>query len=86
MPDLWDQTPGALSRIRLKVAVIISPGPLLLPHPFKVRSLDGVARALLCVELKPCRLHVTAPKMSDLPDLQKSSHVSDEGGCWNKST
>ena len=23
----------------------------------KVRSLDGVARALLCVELKPCRLH-----------------------------
>ena len=23
-----------------------------------VRSLDGVARALLCVELKPCRLHV----------------------------
>ena len=22
-----------------------------------VRSLDGVARALLCVELKPCRLH-----------------------------
>jgi hypothetical protein len=24
----------------------------------KVRSLDGVARALLCVELKPCRLHV----------------------------
>jgi hypothetical protein len=24
----------------------------------KVRSLDGVARALLCVEHKPCRLHV----------------------------
>ena len=24
----------------------------------KVRSLDGVACALLCVELKPCRLHV----------------------------
>jgi hypothetical protein len=24
----------------------------------QVRSLDGVARALLCVELKPCRLHV----------------------------
>ena len=24
----------------------------------EARSLDGVARALLCVELKPCRLHV----------------------------
>ena len=45
-----------------------------------VRSLDGVARALLCVELKPCRLHVTAPKMSDLPDLQKRRDHSDEGG------
>jgi hypothetical protein len=45
-----------------------------------VRSLDGVARALLCVELKPCRLHVTAPMLSDLPDLQKRSRVSDEGG------
>jgi hypothetical protein len=24
--------------------------------------------------------------MSELPDLQKSSHVSDEGGDWNEST
>ena len=24
----------------------------------RLRSLDGVARALHCVELKPCRLHV----------------------------
>ena len=46
----------------------------------KVRSLDGVARVLLCVELKPCRLHVPAPKMSDLPDLQKRRDRSDEGG------
>ena len=46
--------PGALSRIRLKVAV----GPLLLPRPCAAPSLDGAARALLCVELKPCRLHV----------------------------
>jgi hypothetical protein len=52
----------------------------------KARSPDGPARATLCEGLKPCRLHVTAPKMSDLPDLQKSSHVSDEGGCWIKST
>jgi hypothetical protein len=47
----------------------------------KVRSLDGVACALLCVELKPCMLHVTAPKMSDLPDLQKRRYRSDEGSC-----
>jgi hypothetical protein len=49
-----------------------------------VRSqMDGVARALLCVELKPCRLHVTAPKpsvQSELPDLQKRRQRSDEGG------
>jgi hypothetical protein len=31
----------------------------------KVRSLGGAARALLYVGLKPCRLHVPAPKMSD---------------------
>jgi hypothetical protein len=26
----------------------------------------------------------SAPKLSNLPDLQKSSQVSDEGGDWNK--
>ena len=26
----------------------------------------------------------SAPMLSELPDLQKSSHVSDEGGGWNK--
>jgi hypothetical protein len=47
----------------------------------KVRSLDGAARALLCVELKPCRLHVrSAPKPSKLLDLQKRRDRSDEGG------
>ena len=25
-------------------------------------------------------------EMSELPDLRKSSYVSDEGGYWNKST
>jgi hypothetical protein len=35
---------------------------------------------LLCVGLIPCRLHVVLHKMSNLPDLQKSSDVSDEGG------
>ena len=44
----------------------------------KVRSLDGVVCVLLCVGL--CRLHVVLHKMSNLPDLKKSSHVSDEGG------
>ena len=46
----------------------------------KVRSLDGVVCVLLCVGLHPCRLHVVLHKMSNLPDLQKSSYVSDEGG------
>jgi hypothetical protein len=32
----------------------------------KVRSLDGVARALLCVELKPCRLHEVEELRSSL--------------------
>jgi hypothetical protein len=48
VPDLWDQTPGALSRIRLKVAVIISPGPLLLPHPES--SVSG--RGCTCAPLR----------------------------------
>ena len=46
----------------------------------KVRSLDGVVCVLLCVGLHPCRLHVVLHKTSNLPDLQKSSYVSDEGG------
>ena len=39
-----------------------------------------VVCVLLCVGLHPCRLHVVLHKMSNLPDLQKSSDVSDEGG------
>ena len=45
----------------------------------KARSPDGAARATIRAGLKPCRLH-EAPEMSELPDLQKSSYVSDEGG------
>ena len=51
--DVWDLTPWVLSWIRLKVAVIISSG-CMTPE---VRSLDGVARALLRAGLKPCMLH-----------------------------
>ena len=38
----------------------LGPGDLNVPSCTtpQVRSLDGVARALHCVELKPCRLHV----------------------------
>jgi hypothetical protein len=32
------------------------------------------------------RAACSAPKLSELPDLLKSSDVSDEGGGWNKST
>ena len=53
--DVWDLTPCVLSWIRLKVAVIISSGSRS-PTP-KIGSLDGVARALLRVGLKPCMLH-----------------------------
>ena len=73
--DVWDLTPCVLSWIRLKVAVIISSG-CMAPN---VRSLDGVARALLCVKLKPCRLHVHAPKTSELPDLQKRRDERGDG-------
>ena len=46
----------------------------------KVRFLDGVVCVLLCVGLDPCRLHVVLHKMSNLPDLQRSTDVADEGG------
>ena len=47
----------------------------------KVRFLDGVVCVLLCVGLNPCRLHVcSAPKASNLPDLQRRADAPDEGG------
>ena len=79
MPDLWAPSPGVLSQIRLLVAVIILPRALFVSLPPKVRSLDGVVCVLLCVGHHPCRLHVVLHKMSNLPDLQKSYDVSDEG-------
>ena len=45
----------------------------------KVRFLDGVVCVLLCVGLDPCRLHVVLHQLSNLPDLQRWTHVADEG-------
>ena len=82
--DNWGGNAGVLVADEDRVVIPVRAHPRLFGHGKcmapKVRSLDGVARALLCVELKPCRLHVPAPKMSDLPDLQKRRQRSDEGG------
>ena len=56
----------ALSRILeadgAQVVILVPAHPRLFGHGKcmtpKVRSLDGAACVLLCVELKPCRLHV----------------------------
>ena len=45
----------------------------------QARSLGGAARALQRVGLEPCMLH-GAPKLSELPDLQKGPEGLDKGG------
>ena len=52
--------------------------PFLFLDP-SVRSLDGVARALLCVELKPCRLHEALLSRA-ARRICKRGQVSHEGG------
>ena len=60
--DNWGGNAGVLVADEDRVVIPVRAHPRLFGHGKcmapKVRSLDGVARALLCVELKPCRLHV----------------------------
>ena len=88
--DNWGRNAGVLVADEAKVVIpvtahlrLLGPGKCMTP---KARSPDGAARALLCVELKPCRLHVVLLSRANCRICKRVSQVSDEGGYWNKST
>ena len=60
--DNWGGNAGVLVADEDRVVIPVTAHLRLFGHGKcmtpTVRSLDGVARALLCVELKPCMLHV----------------------------